>query len=127
MPALLEIQCLCHKASKDAGWWNEAYLLFADLDLYEKFLPHIITTKICLIHSELSEGMEGFRKNLKDSHLSHRSSLEVELADAVIRILYLAGFFNFDLEETILEKLEYNRNRSDHKIENRAAPGGKTF
>lgn len=41
--------------------------------------------------SELAEAMEGDRKNLMDDHLPHRSMLEVELADTVIRILDYVG------------------------------------
>ena len=44
---------------------------------------------LCLIHSEISEAMEGARKDLMDTHLTHRSMMEVELADAIIRILRL--------------------------------------
>ena len=37
--------------------------------------------------------------------------VEVELADAVIRIADLAGALGLDLGGAIAEKLEYNRNR----------------
>lgn len=77
--------------------------------------------------SELSEAMEGLRKSLMDDKLPHRPMMEVELADAVIRIGDLAGAMGFDLVGAILEKLEYNRTRADHKLENRAAEGGKKF
>ena len=82
---------------------------------------------MCLIHSEISEAMEGARKGLMDNHLKHRSMMEVELADAIIRIFDLAESKNFNLGETIYEKLEYNKNRADHKIKNRLKEGGKKF
>ncbi len=66
---------------------------------------------LMLITSELSEGLEGHRKNLMDDHLPHRSSLEVELADAMIRILDMAGGLQLDLGGAVAEKLAYNRNR----------------
>jgi NTP pyrophosphatase (non-canonical NTP hydrolase) len=51
--------------------------------------------------------------------------LEVELADTVIRIADLCGGLKLDLAGAILEKLEYNAKREDHKIENRKKEGGK--
>lgn len=34
---------------------------------------------------------------------------------------------NFDLHQIILEKVEYNKHRADHKKENRAKTGGKKY
>ena len=51
---------------------------------------------------------------------------EVELADTVIRIMDYAGRWGLDIGGAIMEKLEYNKNRADHKIENRKL-GGKKF
>ena len=56
-----------------------------------------------------------------------RSEMEVELADAVIRIFDLAESRSFNLGETIYEKLEYNKSRADHKLTNRLQEGGKKF
>ena len=53
--------------------------------------------------------------------------VEVELADAVIRIFDLAGAMNLELGEAIAEKVEFNSTREDHKIENRKADSGKKF
>ncbi len=82
---------------------------------------------LCLIHSEISEAMEGERKDLMDDHLPHRKMAEVELADALIRILDYCGGFGYDIQGAVTEKLAYNRQRSDHKPENRAKEGGKKF
>ena len=80
-----------------------------------------------LITSEIAEAMEGARKNLMDSHLKNRKMFEVELADAIIRIFDTAGKYNIDLGGAFVEKLEYNLNREDHKLENREKDGGKKF
>jgi NTP pyrophosphatase (non-canonical NTP hydrolase) len=53
--------------------------------------------------------------------------VEVELADALIRICDLAGYLGLDLGGAYRAKLEYNENRADHKPENRAIEGGKRF
>ena len=106
---------LCFGLSKASGWWTD----IDETDLY------IICTKLCLIHSEISEAMEGFRKGLMDDHLPHRLCAEVELCDALIRIFDLAGALEMDLGGALVEKLKYNQNRADHKPENRAKIGGK--
>lgn len=106
-----------HQASSDAGWWPEA----------DRINPYIIPLKISLIHSEVSEALEGFRKDEMDDKLPHRSSIEVELADAIIRIGDIAAFLNLDVEGALVEKLAVNKTRKDHKPEARAAVGGKKF
>lgn len=83
--------------------------------------------KLMLIVSEIAEAMEGDRKNLPDDKLPHRRMIEVELADAMIRIHCLAGQMELDLGGAMKEKIEYNFSRADHKIENRVATGGKEY
>lgn len=82
---------------------------------------------LMLIVSEVAEGMEGYRKNLADDKLPHRSMLEVEMADAVIRIADLCGYLGLDLGGAIVEKRAFNASRADHKLENRIKSGGKAF
>ena len=68
-----------------------------------------------------------FRSGLPDDKLPHRAMFEVELADAVIRILDLAGGLELDLGGAIMEKLAYNQKRADHTREGRLAAGGKKY
>ena len=108
----------CHDAAVKGGWWH---------DTQKKKKKRNVGELLCLIHSEISEAMEGARKGSMDTHLKHKSMMEVELADAIIRIFDLAESKGFNLGETIYEKLEYNRSRADHKIKNRLKEGGKKF
>lgn len=82
---------------------------------------------LCLIHSEISECMEGERKDLQDDKLPHRRMAEVELADALIRIFDYAGAHGYDLEGAYQEKRAYNKQRADHKHEARQAAQGKKW
>lgn len=100
----------------DAGWWGA-----------EMYSSLGYATKFALIHSETSEAFEGFRKDKADDHLPHRSAVEVELADQVIRTLDLAGSLGLDIDGAIAEKRAYNKERLDHKKEARQAKGGKKF
>lgn len=52
-----------------------------------------------LMISEVSEAMEGERKNLMDDKLPHRRMAEVELADVVIRAFDYAGGWRYELRE----------------------------
>jgi hypothetical protein len=101
-----------HSQAKDMGWHNK---------------PREVGTLIALCHSELSEAMEGARKDLMDDHLPNRKMLEVELADCIIRILDIAGLYNLDVAGAIAEKHSYNYFRADHQLANREKEGGKKF
>ncbi|XEY16560.1 hypothetical protein ABMY26_07125 (plasmid) [Azospirillum sp. HJ39] len=116
----------CHAASRAAGWYTNLKT--------GQPLKRNVPEMLCLIHSEISEAMEGYRKNLQDDKLPHRKMVGVELADALIRILDLAGYLDtlpeyegLDLAGAVLEKMAFNANRSDHKPENRVLDGGKKF
>ena len=104
-----------HDDSVSAGWWDDGD------DKY------VLATKLMLVVSEVAEAMEGLRKDQWDDHLPHRKMVEVEVADALIRLLDFAGALNMDIGGAVMEKLEYNRNRLDHKQETRQAAGGKQF
>lgn len=169
--SLVELQDKIHAQNKEMGWWDE---------------PRPFSTFVCLFHSELSEAMEGDRKDLVDDHLPQYPMFQVEIADFVIRCLdWLGSYENddlddigtlilpssnncdniaelhhlvslsfnctvtddrvgfikdavafsfevsryceFDLYKIILEKVEYNKHRADHKRENRKKEGGKKY
>lgn len=94
-----------HVTAREKGWWDK-----------ERNNGEIIA----LIHSELSEGLEALRKDLQDDHLPEYLGIEVELADAVIRIMDFAKARGYRLPEAILMKMKYNEGR-EHKH------GGKHF
>lgn len=68
---------------------------------------------IALCHSELSEALETFRKDPErmDEHCPEFRSLDIELADTVIRLLDTAYAMRIDLEAAIHAKMAYNDGR----------------
>lgn len=96
-----QINRLCYQVHSDnarKGFWEEGQ---------EKNKGEVLA----LIHSEISEALEALRKDKNDSHLRHRKGVEVELADAVIRIFDMCGAYGYDLGGALFEKLEFNKSR----------------
>lgn len=76
-----ELAKTIHAQNVAVGWWDT---------------PNpCIFEKLQLVVTEISEATEGERKNLMDDHLPHRKMGEVELADAMIRLLDLGGYMNW--------------------------------
>lgn len=115
--AMSDVAVVIHESCVDAGWYT-------DLDTGEA-LDRNVPEMLALIHSEVSEALEGHRKDLVDSHLPQYNNIDVELADAVIRIFDLCGYLGIDIGNVIVDKFDYNQHRADHKIENRMKDGGK--
>lgn len=119
--SLQHLQYVIYQANVTAGWWKNLATGVA----HPQGDVTLQLSKLALVHSEVSEAVEGVRKGLMDDHLKHRPMAEVELADAIIRSFDLAGHEGWDLAGAIVEKLDYNSRRADHKIEARMAEGGK--
>jgi NTP pyrophosphatase (non-canonical NTP hydrolase) len=63
-----------------------------------------IPAVLALIHSEVSEALEAFRKDDPDNFME-------ELADIQIRLLDLAGAFTEEFTDVVERKVEINRGR----------------
>lgn len=63
--------------------------------------------KFALIHSEVSEALEAYRKkNINGEH-----GMAEELADVVVRVMHLAGIHGIDIEKEIINKIKNSKKR----------------
>lgn len=106
-----------HRAN--AKWW-------VDLETGEP-LKRNVGELLMLVVTELAEALEGDRKNLMDDKLPHRKMFEVEIADAVIRLLDISAGFDLDLGAAFEDKMAFNAVRADHQRESRLKSDGKKY
>lgn len=94
---------------------------------YEQLEQRNVGELLMLCVSELAEAMESHRKNLQDDKLPELKMFEVEIVDCFIRLFDLCGGMGINLEKIYQEKMQFNANRQDHKLEARLQENGKKY
>lgn len=99
---LKNMQEYIYEWAKDKGFWTS-----------QSEINDLIGNKIALAHGELSEALEAVRKGIytKDEKCPEFTNFEIELADAIIRILDLGAHTNSRVAEAIVAKMKYNQTR----------------
>lgn len=91
-----------HKTAVAKGWWPSVRV---------EDVPKLL----CLIHSEVSEALEDFRKG-NSLYLIYMEGdkpcgFPIELADICIRVFDVCGAFGIDIDSAIAMKMQYNETR----------------
>ena len=121
------VRDLCHQNSKEKGFWDEGERrvivdgCMGPDEVVQKTKPWNFGEKVALIHSELSEMFEAWRKNVKETekdisiidggNTRRMTAIEEEMADTFIRLFDLCGKLDIDIGRVILAKMEYNKSR----------------
>lgn len=66
---------------------------------------------LMLVVTELGEACEADRKPGPSGHIPEFTGLEEELADALVRILHMAGKYDLRIGAAFVEKMRYNFSR----------------
>lgn len=90
-----------HATAREKGFWDSP----------NNDSPTKKAEKTALMHSELSEMLEGIRKPGSDEHCPLFTKEEIELADLLIRAADYAGYYGLRLQAAIEAKMHYNLSR----------------
>lgn len=102
-----EMADFIHEMAVAKGWWDGPDRNNGEM--------------IALIHSELSEALEGLRHgNPPSEKIPEFTAVEEELADVIVRILDLAPARGWRVAEALVAKVVYNAGRAYRH-------GGKAF
>ena len=101
---LNELAAQIHSTAVEHGW-------------YEKERP--FTELIALAHSELSEALEEYQQVYTDGYtFTYKSGdsekpegIPLELADVLIGVLDMCGYYGIDIDEAVRQKMAYNETR----------------
>lgn len=106
------IRCMDYLGSMCGSGYDDLYFNDTDLNKFGR------TGFIARLHSAVSECF---------SNEDNNNELIDGLSSCVDACFEYAKQNNIDLNKIILEKVEYNKHRADHKRENREKEGGKKY
>lgn len=116
LSGLRHLMFVAHRISREHGFWEEyeqtvEILAAADPGLASKYVVDTKLSKMALVGSEVGEAVEGIRKPKPDDHVPEFTSEEVEIADAIIRLVEYSEKYSLRLPEALMAKMKYNEGR----------------
>ena len=97
-----ELSSEAYRTAKEKGFWE------GDNDN--------VPSKLCLMHSEISEALEAYRLgNPPSEKIDGFSSIEEELADEIIRVMDFSKRHSLRTAEAVISKLWYNKDERSYK------------
>ena len=116
-----EVQCV----NEENGWggdWTRAVDDDIAIGSTDQYLRSLVTVKLALVHSEVSEAVEALRGGCpldKNTHtqteapdaMAKPEGLPSELADIIIRVLDISANLGIDIAFAVAEKVKYNATR----------------
>lgn len=91
-----------HANAKAHGWYDGGKKNFGELLM-------LVTTEVAEVMEEYRKG-KGFNEVYTDDK-GKLQGIPSELADVVIRVMDICGYYGIDLEKAISEKHEFNKKR----------------
>lgn len=90
-----------HDNAIEHGWYDE---------------PRTFVEMIAICHSELSAALEDYMNNYRLKKIWEDGKGEpcgtpMELADVIIRVLEICGYYDIDIGDAVIQKHEYNKSR----------------
>ena len=114
LPDFNKLAVTVFEQNKAVGWWDD--------------MDRCVFQTLQLVVTEIAEATEGERKNLMDDKLPHRKMGEVELADALIRLLDLGGRYGWQYYggvEQIHDETAFHASYMDFEVIRRKTISGK--
>lgn len=107
LDAIQNAQRLMHGQSNSKGFWPSIPMSNDEQEIY------LTLAKLALIGEEVGEAVSAVRKNLirEEDAEAGQDTLEVELADILIRCFDLAHWHRIDLMRAVMRKMAKNSSR----------------
>jgi NTP pyrophosphatase (non-canonical NTP hydrolase) len=105
---LNDLRDICFRVAESKGWYEKC----------QKDDPNTFAMLLALIHREVSEALGDHRNGCDITeqtwcpHEDKPIGIPTELADVIMLVLSVCGYYGVDIRRAISEKLQYNKERA---------------